>query len=55
MAYKFIVDGRWMTVDFDPLRSIPALSSMCTPLHPCPFYRSLSLPLRGLHIIPNQS
>jgi hypothetical protein len=28
---------------------------MCTPLHPCPFYRSLSLPLRGLHIIPNRS
>ena len=28
---------------------------MCTPLHPCPFYRSLSLPLRGLYIFPNQS
>ena len=39
-----------------PPRSIPALSSLCTPLHPSLFYRSsLSLPLRGLHIIPNPS
>jgi hypothetical protein len=32
---------------------ITALSTMCTPLHPSPFYRNLTLPVRGRHIFPN--
>jgi hypothetical protein len=56
MAHK--AHRRWrMTSDAEPtvLRSITALSLMCTPLHLSPFYRILSLPLRDLHIIPNQT
>ena len=49
-----IVDGRWMANDAKPTDSITALT-MCTTLHPSPFYRGLNLPLRDRHIIPNRT
>ena len=55
MAYKYHCRWSLEATMSSPPRSMPALSSTCTPHHPCPFYRSLSLRLRGLHIIPNQS
>jgi len=36
-------------------KMIVTLSSICIPLHPCPFHLNLCLPLRGLHIISNQT
>jgi hypothetical protein len=45
------VHRRWSPTSIP--RSITALSTMCTPLHPSPFYRNLTLPVRGRHILPN--
>ena len=56
-------ETRWHTsrcsLNDQTMPSLPGLnmasSSMCTPLHPCPLHRRLSPPLRGFHIIPNQT